>query len=77
MILQKSKSLHGICPNDLNIQFAPPSRLGVKATIPNLNRATSQCHQTLYDRLFVVLARAFGISFPQSLLKLVFGSSLK
>ena len=52
MILQIFKILHGICPNDLNIQFAPPSRLGVKAIIPNLNRAASQRHQTLYDTSF-------------------------
>ena len=44
MVLQIFKILHDICPNDLNIQFAPPSRLGVKDIIPTLNRATSQRH---------------------------------
>ena len=78
MILQIFKILHGICTNDLNIQFAPPSRLGVKAIIPNLNRAASQRHQTLYDISHLLFcALVFGIPFPQSLLKLVSGSSLK
>ena len=70
MIFQIFKILHGICPNDLNIQFAPPSRLGVKALFPNLNRAASQRHLLFW-------ALVFGIPFPQSLLKLVSGSSLK
>ena len=56
MILQIFDILHGICPNDLNIQFALPSRLRVKAIILNLNRAASQRHQTLYDMSFAVLS---------------------
>ena len=28
-VLSVFKILHGICPNDLNIQFAPPSRLPI------------------------------------------------
>ena len=66
MILQIYKILHGICPNDLNVQCAPPSRLEIKAIIPNLNRAASQRHQKLYDKSFAVLGRVFGIPFPQS-----------
>ena len=49
MILQIFKIVHDICPNDLNIEFAPPSRLGVKTIIPNLNRAASPAPlETLY-----------------------------
>ena len=47
--------LHGICPNDLDIQFAPTSWLGVKAIIPNFSNSAIQRHQTLYHKSFAVL----------------------
>ena len=65
MFLQILKILHGICPNnDLIIQFAPPSRLGVKAIIPNLNTAASQRLQTLYDKSFAVLCPRLWNTIP-------------
>ena len=67
MILQIFKILPGICPNDLNIQFALPSRLGVKDIIPNLNRAASQRHQTLYDKSFAVLGPRLWNTIPTEL----------
>ena len=67
MILQIFNILHDICPNDLNIQFAPPSRLGVKAIIPNLNRTASQRHQTLSDKSFAVLGPRLWNTIPTEL----------
>ena len=77
MILQIFKILHGICPNDLNIQFAPPSRLGVKAIIPNLNRAASQRHQTLYDKSFAVLGPRLWNTIPTELTQVGFRQQFK
>ena len=67
MILQIYKILHGICPKDLNIQFPPPFRLGVKAIIPNPNGAASQRHQTLYDKPFAVLGPRLWNTIPTEL----------
>ena len=76
-VLQIFKILHGICPNDLNIQFAPPSRLGVKAIIPNLKRAASQRHQTLYDKSFAVLGPRLCNSIPTELTQVGFRQQFK
>ena len=67
MILQIFKILHDICPNYLNIQLVPPYRLGVKAIIPNINRAASQRHQTLYDKPFAVLGPRLWNTIPTEL----------
>ena len=48
------KILHGILPNDLDISFRPPGRLGVQAIIPSLPRNCSQKNRTLYDSSFAV-----------------------
>ena len=55
IIIQMWKILHTICPNDVNVQFKPPSRLGVKAKLPALDRNSSQHHQSLYDFSFGML----------------------
>ena len=73
IMLQMFKILYSICPNDLNIQFCPPSRLGVKAIIPKLiNRAAIQRHQTLYDKSFAVLDPHLWNIIPKELTRVVF-----
>ena len=77
MILQIFKIMHGICPNDLNIQCAPPSRLEIKAIIPSLNRAASQRHQTLYDKSFAVLGPRLRNTIPTELTQVGFRQQFK
>ena len=45
MILHMWKILHGVCPNDLDIQFNSSSRHGVKATVPSLSKTSLQRHK--------------------------------
>lgn len=54
IIIQMWKIYHGVSPNDMKIKFAVPSRLGIKAIVPNLNRSSTQRHQSLYDSSFAV-----------------------
>ena len=56
-----------MCPNDLNVKFAPLSRLGVRALIPNLSRASKQRHQTMYDSSFAVLGPRLWNTIPSEL----------
>lgn len=67
LILHMFKILHDLCPNDLNVKFAPLSRLGVRALIPNLSRASKQRHQTMYDSSFTVLGPRLWNTIPSEL----------
>ena len=49
------KILQYKCPNDINIQFCAPSRLGTKAVIPGISKSSSQRNQTRYDASFAVM----------------------
>ena len=42
VILHMWKILNGLSPNDLNIKFANPSMLGIKADVPSLSKSCSQ-----------------------------------
>ena len=55
IIIHMWKILHYKCPNDINIQFCAPSRLGTKAVIPEISKSSSQRNQTRYDASFVVM----------------------
>ena len=44
----------GICPNDLQIKFTDPLRLGIKSIVPAISRAARQRNQTLYEHSFAV-----------------------
>jgi hypothetical protein len=67
IILQMWKILHGQCPNDLAIQFLEPSRHGIKAKVPKLNRSSSQRHQSKYDTSFAVIGPRLWNTIPSSL----------
>ena len=54
IIIHMWKTLHGSCPNDLGVEFSPPSRQGIRAKVPILSSASTQRHQTLYDASFAV-----------------------
>ena len=41
-VIDMWKILHYKCPNDINIQFCAPSRLGTKAVIPGISKSSSQ-----------------------------------
>ena len=49
------KILHYKYPNDINIQFCTPSRLGTKAVIPGISKSSSHRNQTRYDVSFAVM----------------------
>ena len=49
IIIHMWKILHYKCPNDINIQFGAPSRLGTKAVIPGILKSSSRVNQTRYD----------------------------
>ena len=55
ILLHMWKTLHGICPNDLQIKFTDPLRLGIKSIVPAISRAARQRNQTLYEHSFAVL----------------------
>ena len=55
IILNMWKILHGKMPNDLNVQFRPPSRLGIQAIIPTLPRNCSSANKSLLDASFAVV----------------------
>ena len=55
ILLHMWKTLHGICPNDLQIKFTDPLRLGIKAIVPAISRAARQRNHTLYEHSFAVL----------------------
>ena len=67
IILQMWKILHGLCPNDINIQFSDPSRHGIKAKLPKLNRSSSQRHQSIYDNSFAVIGPRLWNTIPSNL----------
>ena len=55
IIIHMWKILHYKCPNNINIQFCAPSRLGTKAVIPGISKSSSQHNQTRYDASFAVM----------------------
>lgn len=67
IILQMWKTLQGTCPNDVNIQFNPLSRSGIKAKVPYLNKTSQKCHQSLYDHSFAVHGPRLWNTIPSNL----------
>ena len=63
IIIHMWKILHGYCPNDICIQFSEPSRHGIKAFVPNLNKKSNQRVKPCATVHWLLLAHAFGISF--------------
>ena len=46
--------MHKVSPNDINIEFKAPGRLGIKAKVPSIAKSCLTRHQTLYDGSFAV-----------------------
>ena len=67
IIIHMWKTLHGSCPNDINVQFSPPSRHGVRAKVPILSSASTQRHQTTYDASFAVHGPRLWNTIPNNL----------
>ena len=57
------KVLREVVPNEINIKFMPPSRLGIKAKVPHMNlKSSSYRNQSLYDSsLIVMIPRPWNI----------------
>ena len=56
IIIHTWKILQGLCPNDINVIFSAPSRLGIQAQVPRISRSSSLRNQSLYDNSFAVIA---------------------
>ena len=74
-ILQMWKILHHASPNDLDIKFSEPSRLGVRAKVPQLNSSSMQRHQSLYDSSFAVQGPRLWNIIPSELTRVTSGTS--
>ena len=59
IIMGMWKILHGISSNDLQIQFAENTRLGVQAKVPSFNKNISVAHQTLYELMNITVIDNF------------------
>ena len=67
IIIHMGKILHYKCPNNINIQFCAPSRLGTKAVIPGNSKSSSQRNQTRYDASFAVMGPRLWNIIPSNL----------
>ena len=67
ILLHMWKILHNICPNDLQVQFTAPSRLGIKAIVPSISRLARTRNQTLYEHSFAVLGPRLWNTLPKDL----------
>ena len=56
IIIHTWKILQGLCPNDINVIFSAPSRLGIQAQVPRISRSSFLRNQSLYDNSFAVIA---------------------
>ena len=67
IIIHMWKILNQKCPNDLQIKFMAPSRLGIKAIIPPCKKLAKQRNQTLYEHLFAILGPRLWNTMPKDL----------
>ena len=61
------KILNNACPNDLNVEFLPPARLGVRAKLPVLRKGSKAKHQSTYDASFSVIGPKLWNVIPSNL----------
>ena len=66
IIIHMLKIRHYKCPNNINIQFCAPSRLGTKAVIPGISKSSSQRNQTRYDASFAVMGPQLWTIIPSN-----------
>ncbi|KAL5263950.1 hypothetical protein ACHWQZ_G005141 [Mnemiopsis leidyi] len=59
------KLLHGVCPNDIKMEFKEHPRLGFKVLLPTLNRQSSNAAKTCYDNSFAVRAGRLWNTLPK------------
>ena len=69
--------INNASPNDLNIKFTVPSRNGIKALVPPLNKASTPRNQAIYDRSFAVIGPQLWNLLPGSLHLLTFKEQFK
>ena len=61
------KILYHKSPNDVSIQCMMPSRLGIRAKLPSLNRSSSQRNCSLYNHSFAVTVPRLWNTIPSDL----------
>ncbi|KAL5256922.1 hypothetical protein ACHWQZ_G012005 [Mnemiopsis leidyi] len=59
------KLLHGVCPNDIKMEFKEHPHLGFKVLLPTLNRQSSNAAKTCYDNSFAVRAGRLWNTLPK------------
>ena len=65
IIIHLWKTLKGIVPNDLDIQFYDHIRLGFRCRIPPMNKNASTLAKSLYDKSFAVVGPKLWNIIPQ------------
>ena len=65
-IIHVWKILHGICPNDIDMEFKDHQRNGIRVVIPTLNTKASKAAITLYDNSFAVKAGRLWNALPKN-----------
>ena len=64
IIIQIWKILYNHSPNDVGIKFSEPSRLGIRAKIPSMNKSSTLRNCSLYDHSFAVTGPRLWNSIP-------------
>ena len=72
IILHMWKTLHNLCPNDINIKFREPmstehTRRGIKSVVPSISHKATQRSQTIYENSFAVLGPRLWNTLPKHL----------
>ena len=67
IILHMWKIINGHTTNDIGIQFKFRLRLGIKATVPSINRASTAANQTIRDSSFSVMGPKLWNCVPRQL----------
>ena len=67
ILIHTWKILNELVPNDVNMKFRLPSRLGIQAIVPNINRSSRQVNQTIYENSFAVVAPKLWNTLPNEL----------
>ena len=77
IILIMWKLLNGGCPNEINVRFKAPSRLGIRAVIPPIKAGVRQANQTRFDESFAVIGPRLWNCLPADLTKITSESKFK
>ena len=77
IILIMWKLLNGGCPNEINVKFKAPSRLGIRAEIPPIKAGARRANQTRLDESFAVVGPRLWNCLPADLTKIRSESKFK